>query len=118
MKTMKNILKIVTVSFVMLLGMSTMNAQNLKQESDKPEVIAKQKTSDLTKTLDLTGDQQRSVFRALVILESNTKKNITGQDANDPTVKALKKKYAASLENTMKETLTADQYKKWLSLNN
>jgi hypothetical protein len=115
---MKNIFKIIAVSFIMLVGIGTVNAQGLKQESDKPEVIAKQKTAQISKALDLSGDQQRTVFRALVINESNTKKHITGKDANDPTVKTLKKKYAATLEESIKKVLTPEQMKKWKTMNN
>lgn len=118
MKIMKNTLKIIAVSFVMLLGIGTMNAQTLKQGSDKPEVIAKQKTAQISKALELSGDQQRTIFRAFVINESNTKKNITGKDANDPTVKTLKKKYAATLQESIKNVLTPAQFKKWQTLNN
>lgn len=118
MKTMKNILKVVAVSFVMLLGMGSMNAQTLKQESNKPEVIAKEKTAQVSKALNLSGDQERTIFRAFVINESNTKKNIAGKDANDPTVRTLKKKYAETLEESIKKVLTADQYKKWQAMNN
>ena len=113
---MKNLFKVITFSFVMLLGMGTMNAQSLKQDQNKPEVIAKRQAADLSAKLDLNGDQQRAVFRALVSKESNYKKHVNGKDLNNAGVAASKKKFDDVLNTTMKKTLTADQYKKWLSL--
>ena len=115
-KTMKNLFKVIAFSFVMLLGMGTMNAQGLKQDQDRPEVIAKQRTSELSQALDLNGDQQRAVFRALVSKESNYKKHINGKSASDAAVIANKKKFDDVLNTAMKKTLTDAQYKKWLTL--
>ena len=70
---MKNIFKIIALSFVLFLGMNTMSAQTLKQDQNRPEVVAKQQTADLSKALGLDGDQQRSVFRALVTHKAGLK---------------------------------------------
>jgi len=113
---MKNIFKVITVSLVMLLGMGTMNAQGLKQNKDKPEVIAKAETAELSNELSLNGDQQRAVFRALVSKESNYKKQVNGKDMRNATVRASKQKIDQTLEAAMKKTLTADQYTKWLAM--
>ncbi|NNM24291.1 MAG: hypothetical protein HKO54_12150 [Flavobacteriaceae bacterium] len=115
---MKNLFKVIAFSFVMLLGMGTMNAQTLKQDESKPEVIAKKQTAELSEQLSLNGDQQRAVFRALVSKESNYKKHVLGQDVNKAAVAANKKKFDDQLKESMKQTLTADQYKKWLALQN
>lgn len=113
---MKNIVKVIALSFVMLLGMGTMSAQGLKQDQNKPEVIAKTKTADLSQKLELNGDQQRAVFRALVSKETNYKKHIVGKDLKDATVMASKKEFDNALDAAMKSTLTAAQYQKWLGL--
>ena len=113
---MKNLFKVLTVSLVMLLGMGTMNAQGLKQNQNKPEVIAKVQTAELSKELSLNGDQQRAVFRALVSKESNYKKQVNGKDMKNAAVKASKQKIDQTLEAAMKKTLTADQFKKWLAM--
>jgi len=110
---MKNILKVIALSVVMLAGIGTMNAQSLKQNENKPEVIAKKKTAELSEQLELTGDQQRAVFRALVAKESNYKKYVTGKDMNNAAVQADKKKFDGVLDAAMKKTLTAPQYEKW-----
>jgi len=113
---MKNLFKVITVSFVMLLGVGTMNAQGLKQNQDKPEVIAKAESAELGKELALNGDQQRAVFRALVSKESNYKKQVNGKDMRNAAVRASKQKIDQTLEAAMKKTLNADQYTKWLAM--
>jgi hypothetical protein len=113
---MKNIIKVIAFSFVMLLGSNTMVAQNLTQDADRPEVIAKTKTADLNKVLVLDGDQQRAVFRALVANEVNYRKHINGKNINDAKVAADKKKFDDALTAAMKQTLTAEQFAKWKAL--
>lgn len=113
---MKNLFKIVAFSFVMLLGMGSMNAQTLKQNQDSPEGIAKKNTEKLSEALNLSGDQQRAVYRALVVKESNYSKEVNGKDAKSPAVAAAKKKHDDVLEISMKKALNDDQYKKWLSM--
>lgn len=104
---MKNLFKIAAFSFVMLLGMGTMNAQSLKQDKNTPEVVAKTKTAQLSDQLGLTGDQQRAVYRALVVKANNNAKDA-----------ANKKKHNEVFETSMKRALTEEQYKKWKSLEN
>ena len=115
---MKNLLKIVAFSFVMLLGMGTMNAQSLKQDQNTPEVIAKKQTEKLSTTLGLDGDQQRAVFRALVVKENNYAKDVNGKDIKSADVISNKKKHDEVFETSMKKALTEEQYKKWQSLKN
>ncbi|GHC56666.1 hypothetical protein [Ulvibacter litoralis] len=111
---MKNFIKVIAFAFVMVLGANSAVAQSLSQNEDRPEVIAKKHTELLVDKLGLDGDQQRTVFRALVSKEINYKKLVVGQDISDPAVVANKKKVDASLDSVMKKTLTAEQYKKWL----
>ncbi|HPF12257.1 MAG TPA: hypothetical protein PKW08_06880 [Flavobacteriaceae bacterium] len=113
---MKNLFKIIAFSFVMFLGMSTMSGQTLKQDQNSPEVIAKQKTADLSDKLGLNGDQQRAVFRALVVKENSYAKDINGKDLSNANVMAAKKKYDATLDENMKKALTEEQYKRWLTI--
>lgn len=110
---MKNLIKIVAFSFVLLFGMGTMNAQTLKQNQDSPEVIAKKQTESLSNALSLNGDQQRAVFRALMVKESNYSKDVNGKDMKSASVIAAKKKHDEVLEISMKKALSAEQYQKW-----
>lgn len=112
---MKKILTVVTFALVMMFGVQSIQAQGLKQNEEKVEVVAKAKVAELTNDLGLNGDQQRSLFRALVQREVSYRRDINGKDANNATVKANKTKFDSNLDQTMKKVLTADQYKKWLS---
>ena len=73
---MKTLIKTLAFAFIVMLGINTSNAQGLTQSADRPEVVAKKKASELSVALDLTGDQQRSVFRALVSKEVGYKKQV------------------------------------------
>lgn len=115
---MKNLFKIVAFSFIMLVGMGTINAQSLKQDQNTPEVIAKKQTEKLSEALSLNGDQQRAVFRALVVKENNYAKDINGKDLKSADVMANKKKHDEVFETSMKKTLTEEQFKKWQTLQN
>lgn len=113
---MKKIVKIVAFSFVMLVGMGSLSAQTLSQDQERPEAVAKMQVSELNDKLGLTGDQQRSLFRAFVSKETSYRKYVQGKDANDATVKAKSQKIAADLDEAMKTTLTKEQYTKWLGM--
>ncbi|MEZ4778909.1 MAG: hypothetical protein R2786_05940 [Flavobacteriaceae bacterium] len=115
---MKNLIKIVAFSFVLLLGMDTMNAQSLKQDQNTPEVVAKKQTEKLSTTLGLNGDQQRAVFRALVVKENNYAKDVNGKDTKNADVMTNKKKHDEVFDTSMKKALTEEQYKKWKALEN
>ena len=115
---MKNLLTVIAFAFVMVLGVNTAEAQKLTQDSDRPEVVAKKETSELSTQLNLSGDQQRSVFRALVAKEVNYRKNVSGKDAKNAQVIADKKKYDDALKASMKKTLTEAQFKQWLAMKN
>ena len=113
---MKKIITVIAFAFVMLFGVNTTVAQGLTQDTDRPEVIAKKKTANLSETLGLNGDQQRAVFRSLVANEVNYKKHVNGKDLNSAKVIADKKKFDDVLTTSMKRTLTAEQFTKWKAL--
>ena len=113
---MKNVITVIAFTLVMLFGIDGAVAQGLTQNADRPEVIAKTKTADLTESLQLNGDQQRAVFRALVANEVSYGKHIKGKNLSDANVSADKKKFDYALMTSMKKTLTADQFQKWMAL--
>jgi len=113
---MKNLLSVLAISCVMLFGMGNVNAQNLTQDQDRPEVIAKAKVAELSPKLELDGTQQRALFRAYTAHESNYKKHVHGQDKSSPQVQANKKKFDDVLKVSVKKALTSEQYTKWLTL--
>lgn len=110
---MKKLISVFAFAVVFLLGVQGVSAQQLSVDNSRPEVVAKAETAKLTETLDLNGDQSRTVFRALVAKEVNYKKHIDGQDLKDATVMANKQKFDSSLKEIMKKTLTDEQYAKW-----
>ena len=113
---MKNLITVIAFILVMLFSIDGAVAQSLTQDADRPEVIAKTKTADLSEKLQLNGDQQRSVFRALVANEVSYRKNINGKNLSDAKVSADKKKFDDALITSMKKTLTADQFEKWKAM--
>ena len=115
---MKNLLTVFAFAVTMLLGVQTTSAQQLSQDQSRPEVIAKTEAAKLTEALDLSGDQSRTIFRALVAKQVGYQKNEDGKDASSAAVIAEKKKIDAQLKDAMKKTLTDDQYSKWLKMNN
>jgi hypothetical protein len=113
---MKNLIKLLVFTFALVLGTTNANAQGLTQDQDRPEVIAKEQTAELNKALTLTGDQERAVFRALVSKEVSYKKQVNGKDLGSASVQSEKKTIDDALNATLKKTLTAEQYKKWLTI--
>ena len=93
---MKRSIWILSFTLMLLGGINTLSAQELKRSEDRPEVVAKAKVSKLSQTLDLTGDQQRTIFRAMV---KHEKAQSQGEDYD--------------LEAVMKKTLTPEQFEKW-----
>lgn len=115
---MKKIITVFAFAVTMLLGIQSTFAQQLSQDKSRPEVIAKAETAKLTETLNLSGEQGRTVFRALVAKEVGYQKSVDGKDTKDATVVAEKKKLDDQLKTAMKKTLSADQYAEWLKMNN
>lgn len=111
---MKNLLTVLAFAATMLFGTQMVSAQSLSQDNNRPEVIAKEKTSELSQELGLNGDQQRAVFRALVSKEVSLQKSTKGKDLNSAPVKAEKEKINADLQVAMKKILTDAQYAQWM----
>ena len=112
---MKNFLTIVAFALVMVFGVQNTNAQSLKQNEQKAEVVAKAQVAELANELNLSGEQQRTLFRAFVQKEVNYRKQVNGKNANDATVVANKKKIDETFKTTVKQYLTDEQYQQWLS---
>lgn len=111
MKKMKNLFSIIAFAFVMMLSVQNVSAQSVSQNQDRPEVIAKTQLLDLSNQLELTGEQNRTLYRALVTKEVSLRKS--GLDENKVTMTADKKKANEVFFSQMKKTLTPEQFKKW-----
>ena len=110
---MKNLFSLVTFAIIMLLSVQNVSAQNISQDQDRPEVIAKNQLVNLSDQLTLTGDQSRTLFRALVTKEVSIRKSKL--DENKTTMIIDKKKADELFYVEMKKTLTAQQFTKWES---
>ncbi|MBD44617.1 MAG: hypothetical protein CMC65_05215 [Flavobacteriaceae bacterium] len=110
---MKKLFSLVAFAFIMLLCVQNVSAQNISQNQDRPEVIAKNQLVNLSDQLSLTGDQSRTLFRALVTKEVSIRKSEL--DENKTTMVIDKKKADELFYIEMKKTLTAQQFTKWES---
>lgn len=110
---MKNLFSIIAFAFVIMLSVQNVSAQSISQNQDRPEVAAKTQLLDLSNLLDLTGEQNRTLYRALVTQEVSLRKSEL--DENKATMDADKKKANDVFYGQMKKTLTPEQFKKWES---
>lgn len=110
---MKNLFSIIVFAFVIMLSAPSVSAQSISQNQDRPEVAAKTQLLELTSQLDLTGEQNRTLYRALVTKEVSIRKSKL--DENKATMVADQKKANDVFYSQMKKTLTPEQFKKWES---
>lgn len=102
--------KIITLGlFAIVLLFSTQSA--VAQE--RVEDIAKMQVSKLNDAVQLTGDQQRTLFRVFVAKESGYAKQVKGKDLNNADVAQAKAQIDATFEKDLKAALTAEQYNKY-----
>lgn len=113
---MKKFITGIVLACFVVLGMNTATAQSLSTDAQRPEAIAKQKVADISADLGLSGDQQRSLFRAYVQKEVNYDKYVTGKDQKNAAVIAEKKKHDNQFAEAVKRVLTPEQYKKWQAM--
>ena len=114
---MKKLLSILTFAVVVALGTQSVSAQSLARDTKKPEAVAKMKVAELDKVLKLDGDQQRTIYRALVAKEVNYSRYVINGKGTAEEKKANAAKYDIALKTAMEKALTEEQYKKWLALN-
>lgn len=112
---MKKLLSVIAFAFVMMFSAQNITAQGLKQDQDRPEVVAKAQVAELTKQLGLTGDQSRTLYRAFVSKEVNYRKLVNDKDVKSPDVIANKNKIDTAFMSSMKTSLSEEQYAMWLS---
>lgn len=110
---MRNLFKVLAIAAVMVFGIQETTAQSLATDQSRPEEIAKVKATEISETLNLTEEQQRTIFRAYTANEVNYRRHIQGKDVSNPEVAANKQKFDTSLDKIMKDTLTPEQYAQW-----
>jgi hypothetical protein len=110
---MKKYISLFSFIALFFVGMQQMNAQDATQNRERPEDIAKMQTLDLHNMLELSGDQQRAVFKVLVDAEQN----IAALDASNTNITQIQKtkgSIADLVATRLKEILSAEQYLKYL----
>lgn len=110
---MKKILSTAALGFLLFLGSTAVQAQGLTVSDNRPENIAKEKVSMINDQLELSGDQQRALFRAYVKREVGFKKYIADKDTNSPAVKQQKSTLDKDLEKEVQKELTPEQFVQW-----
>ncbi len=103
---MKKYITLFSVIALFFIGMQNSVAQNKQQT---PEAIAKLKTYELHKLVNLSGKQQGEVFKVLVDAESN----MSAVDSKGQNIQSSQKTKAAILDNTntrIKAILNPEQY--------
>ena len=110
---MKKLLNAVALCFFLFLGAIGAQAQGLTVSDKRPENIAKEKVSMIHDQLDLSGDQQRALFRAYVKREVGVKKYIAEKDTNNPAVQQQKSRLNKELEIAVEKELNAEQFAQW-----
>lgn len=93
---MKKFITLLLIAFAFTFNIQDANAQQ------RPEEVAKIKVAELSQTLDLSGEQQRSLWRVLVKKESAISK------AGGST-----QEIEATFNKEIKEVLTPEQYTKY-----
>ena len=102
--------------FYFVFAVFTFAVSQPVQAQQKPEVIAKQKVAELSQELNLSGEQQRSLFRVYVLKESDYAKKVNGKDLSNPEVAAAKKNIDQTLDKGVKRVLTDEQYTKYTKM--
>lgn len=110
---MKKILSTATLGVLLFLGSIAVQAQGLTVSDNRPENIAKEKVSMINDQLELSGDQQRALFRAYVKREVGIKKHIADKDSNSPAVQQQKSTLDNNLEKEVQKELTPEQFAQW-----
>lgn len=109
---MKTKLHIFILGIFLFIGIGA-QAQGLAVANDRPEAIAKEKASEICDQLNLTGDQERALFRAYVKREVGIKKHVADKDPNSPAVVQQKAKLDNELSKAVEKELTPEQFQEW-----
>jgi len=104
---MKKIITLGIFAIVLLFSTQSATAQ------ERVEDIAKMQVAKLSEAVQLTGDQQRTLFRVFVAKESGYAKQVKGKDINNAEVAQAKAQIDANFEKELKATLTPEQFNKY-----
>ena len=110
---MKKFISLFSFIAIFFVGIQQSQAQdsNRTVEAEMPEAIAKKQTHELHQLTELTGDQQRSVYKAFVDYEANMKA-LKGDDIT--FVQKTKATLMETLKLRLKSILSPEQYQMYL----
>lgn len=115
----RNILLIAAALFLFLGNQSVTAQAKLEKEVKTYDLSyikenAKKKTKTLVNYLDLNDKQQEQVYNLFVETQKKTSKTLTKVDSKKK--KAITSRMDRYIADSMKEILTEDQFKKYLSI--
>ncbi len=110
---MKKYISLLSIIAIFFVGIQQTNAQDATQNRERPEDIAKMRTLDLHNMLELSGDQQRAIFKVLVDAEQNMIA-LDESGSNITQIQKAKGSIADLVETRFKEILTPQQFQKYL----
>lgn len=111
---MKKYITLLSLIALFFVGMQS-QAQNRNGvvEAEMPEAIAKQQTYDIHRTVNLTGDQQREMYKVLVDLQKNYK-GLTESNDDIASVQKAKASLSEKTNGVLKSILTEEQFQVYL----
>lgn len=107
--------KLITIcAFIFAFSLTT--TTNAQEKLKSPEAIAKEQVNAMTQQLNLNGDQQRALWKALVTKQSSVNEAIQNKgNLSEAELKKMNMKINAQLDNSMSKILSKDQYKQYLA---
>jgi len=111
MKKYITLLSFITVFFV---GIQQSQAQDAKRvvEAEMPEAIAKKQTHGLHQISELTGDQQRAVYKILLDYQQNV--SALNENSDIATANRAKVALMDNVKARLKSTLNEEQFQAYL----
>ncbi|WP_456437887.1 hypothetical protein [Psychroserpens sp.] len=115
----KNILLIAAALFLFLGNQSVTAQAKMKKEvqsssAEKTDVIAKEKTTSLIRSLSLTKDQQDQVYKLFRNVEGKMNSSSSVTDTKEQ--EAIQAKMDKYVMGSMKQILKEEQFKKYLEM--
>ncbi|TYA54609.1 hypothetical protein [Formosa maritima] len=106
---MKKYISLLSFIALFFIGMEYSSAQHAEKQQS-PEAIAKQQTYQLHQLVNLTGDQQGAIFKALVDAQQN-RQELDKKDATDKLKQEGTITVDERVDESFKKILTPEQYK-------
>jgi len=107
---MKKYITLLSFIAIFFVGIQQSQAQVVKAEM--PEAIAKKQTHELHQITELTGDQQRAVYKVLLDYQQNA--NALNKNSNIATAQEAKAAIMDNVKARLKSILNEEQFNAYL----